>query len=71
MSYHIMPCHAPRIQRKRSDLRLIISSATLDADMFASFFESNTSGDRARDTCVVLSVEGRQHPVDVMYTKEP
>ncbi len=32
-----------KIKRKRKDLRLIVSSATLDAHAFKSFFEDNTS----------------------------
>src|SRR5438270_2679009 len=36
-----------RIQRKRPDLCIIISSATLDAEAFFEFFNSNTTDDPA------------------------
>ncbi|KAJ2964476.1 hypothetical protein NQZ79_g615 [Umbelopsis isabellina] len=60
-----------RIQKKRPDLRLIISSATLDAEEFYDFFNSNTTKDKAKDTATIISLEGRMYPVDVLYTTEP
>ncbi|RUS22224.1 hypothetical protein BC937DRAFT_89952 [Endogone sp. FLAS-F59071] len=60
-----------KIQRKRPDLRLIISSATLDAEAFFDFFNANTTDDSTKDTATILSLEGRSFPVDVMYTEEP
>eukprot|EP00470_Lotharella_oceanica_P008313 CAMPEP_0170199508 /NCGR_PEP_ID=MMETSP0040_2-20121228/69378_1 /TAXON_ID=641309 /ORGANISM="Lotharella oceanica, Strain CCMP622" /LENGTH=590 /DNA_ID=CAMNT_0010449637 /DNA_START=426 /DNA_END=2198 /DNA_ORIENTATION=- len=56
---------------KRPDLRVIISSATLDAKKFKKFFETNKSGKEALDTARVLSVDGRCYPVEIMYAKEP
>ncbi|MGE9269080.1 MAG: DEAD/DEAH box helicase, partial [Verrucomicrobiales bacterium] len=43
--------------RKRRDLRLVISSATLDAEKFAAFFGK----------CPVVTVEGRTFPVEDEY----
>src|SRR4051794_22465506 len=60
-----------RIQRKRPDLRLIISSATLDAEGFFDFFNTNDTDDPTNDTAVIMSLEGRMFPIDVMYTEEP
>lgn len=60
-----------KVRRKRDDLRIIITSATLDAMAFKNFFESNVSSDSSKDDTVVLSVQGRQHPVDVMYLSAP
>lgn len=60
-----------KICKKRPDLRLIVSSATLDAGRFKKFFETNKSGDKKQDTAVILSVEGRCFPVDMMYAKQP
>eukprot|EP00002_Diphylleia_rotans_P021258 TRINITY_DN413_c0_g1_i7.p1 TRINITY_DN413_c0_g1~~TRINITY_DN413_c0_g1_i7.p1 ORF type:complete len:243 (-),score=48.42 TRINITY_DN413_c0_g1_i7:97-825(-) len=54
-----------KIQKRRPDLRLIISSATIDAELFKNFFNTNTSGDPSKDTATILSVEGRQHPVGI------
>ncbi|CAJ0596886.1 unnamed protein product [Cylicocyclus nassatus] len=53
----------------RSDLRIIVSSATLDAELFRDFFELNDSDDHSRDTACIMSVEGRTHPVAIYHTK--
>jgi len=58
-----------RIKKKRTDLKIIISSATLDAQAFKDFFEDNKTKNRNKDTAVILSVEGRQYPVEVFYTR--
>ncbi|XP_076875098.1 putative ATP-dependent RNA helicase DHX35 isoform X2 [Brachyhypopomus gauderio] len=60
-----------KIQRKRRDLRLIVASATLDAKKFQNFFNLNETGDSSKDTCGIVSVEGRTFPVDVFYTLSP
>ncbi|XP_016096386.1 probable ATP-dependent RNA helicase DHX35, partial [Sinocyclocheilus grahami] len=60
-----------KIQKKRRDLRLIVASATLDAKKFHDFFDLNESGDPNKDTCAILTVEGRTFPVDIFYTVSP
>eukprot|EP01031_Cornospumella_fuschlensis_P027321 gene27321-33006_t len=60
-----------KIKRKRSDLRIVVTSATMDASAFKNFFETNDSEDKSSDTAVIMSVQGRQHPVDVLYTLDP
>lgn len=60
-----------KVRRRRPDLRLVVSSATLQADAFKRFFETNPTGDTSRDTAVVLPVEGRQFPVDILYRDAP
>lgn len=51
--------------RQRSDLRLIVMSATLDARKFQSYFSFE------EDALVpLLKVPGRTHPVEVFYTEE-
>ncbi|XP_058541580.1 probable ATP-dependent RNA helicase DHX35 isoform X3 [Neofelis nebulosa] len=62
---------AVTIQRKRGDLRLIVASATLDAEKFRDFFNQNETSDPTRDTCVILTVEGRTFPVDIFYLQSP
>ena len=47
--------------RKRSDLKIIITSATIDAERFANHFEIN--GVKAP----IISVEGRGYPVEIQY----
>lgn len=49
-----------RIQKERSDLRVIIMSATLEAESFAKFFDAK-----------IVTVKGRQHQVELFYTDEP
>ncbi|XP_045430326.1 probable ATP-dependent RNA helicase DHX35 isoform X3 [Pipistrellus kuhlii] len=60
-----------KIQKKRGDLRLIVASATLDAEKFRDFFNQNETSDPTRDTCVILTVEGRTFPVDIFYLQSP
>jgi ATP-dependent RNA helicase DDX35 len=70
---HLLPLNSPilimlrRIRRKRPALRLIVSSATLDATSFLNYF---TSGSDPSDATIV-SLEGRAYPVEVAYLAEP
>ncbi|RUS25213.1 P-loop containing nucleoside triphosphate hydrolase protein [Jimgerdemannia flammicorona] len=50
-----------RTVKKRKDLKLIITSATLDADKFATYFFN----------CPIFTIPGRTFPVEILYTKEP
>lgn len=49
------------IARFRKDLKLLISSATLDAAKFSGFF----------DEAPIFRIPGRRFPVDIYYTKAP
>jgi len=49
------------IARFRKDIKLLISSATLDAEKFSSFF----------DDAPIFRIPGRRFPVDIFYTKAP
>ncbi|EDW27255.1 GL21126 [Drosophila persimilis] len=49
------------IARFRPELKLLISSATLDADKFSAFF----------DDAPIFRIPGRRYPVDIFYTKAP
>ncbi|XP_008551544.1 probable ATP-dependent RNA helicase DHX35 isoform X1 [Microplitis demolitor] len=60
-----------KIIRKRKDLKLIVSSATVDAEELRDYFNLNASKDSTKNTAVILSVEGRLYPVDIFYVKEP
>ncbi|XP_030831683.1 probable ATP-dependent RNA helicase DHX35 [Strongylocentrotus purpuratus] len=60
-----------KIQRKRPELRIIIASATLDAESFRNFFNQNSSKDKTEDTAAILTVEGRTYPVDIFYATSP
>ncbi|CCM06094.1 uncharacterized protein FIBRA_08341 [Fibroporia radiculosa] len=56
-----------KIRRKRPSLRLIVSSATLDATSFLDYFTAGNSSDEA----TIVSLEGRMYPVQLAYLKEP
>jgi ATP-dependent RNA helicase DHX8/PRP22 len=47
--------------KRRPDLRLIVTSATLDAEKFSEYFNK----------CPIFSIPGRTYPVEIMYSKEP
>ncbi|KAK4448253.1 ATP-dependent RNA helicase [Podospora aff. communis PSN243] len=49
------------LTRARPELKLIISSATLNAEKFSSYF----------DDAPIFNVPGRVHPVEVYYTSSP
>ena len=59
-----------KIKKVRPELRLIVTSATMNARDMKNFFESNqrVNGD---DTACVLSITGRQYPVDILYLSDP
>ncbi|KAB1262555.1 putative ATP-dependent RNA helicase DHX35 [Camelus dromedarius] len=38
---------------------------------FRDFFNQNDTSDPTRDTCVILTVEGRTFPVDIFYLQSP
>ncbi|CAK9003303.1 Probable pre-mRNA-splicing factor ATP-dependent RNA helicase DEAH5 (DEAH RNA helicase homolog PRP22) [Durusdinium trenchii] len=50
-----------KLLKRRRDLRLIVTSATLDADKFSKYFYE----------CPIFTIPGRSFPVEILYTKEP
>ena len=49
------------VMHKRSDLKLIVTSATLEAEKFSKYFFE----------CNIFRIPGREYPVEIMYTKQP
>ncbi|GAB4845413.1 Pre-mRNA-splicing factor ATP-dependent RNA helicase DEAH1 [Ancistrocladus abbreviatus] len=49
------------VARFRPDLKLLISSATLDAEKFSDYF----------DSAPIFKIPGRRYPVEIHYTKAP
>jgi ATP-dependent RNA helicase DHX8/PRP22 len=47
--------------KRRPDLKIIVTSATLDADKFSAYFNE----------CPIFSIPGRTFPVEIMYSREP
>lgn len=53
-------CSLQTVQ-KRTDMKLIVTSATLDAVKFSQYFYE----------APIFTIPGRTYPVEVLYTKEP
>jgi pre-mRNA-splicing factor ATP-dependent RNA helicase DHX16 len=49
------------VARARPDLKLLISSATLDAEKFSNYF----------DLAPIFKIPGRRYPVEIIYTQSP
>lgn len=47
--------------KRRPDLKLIVTSATLDAEKFSTYFFG----------CPIFTIPGRTFPVEVLFSKEP
>ncbi|TPX59462.1 hypothetical protein PhCBS80983_g02474 [Powellomyces hirtus] len=47
--------------KERPDLKLIVTSATLDAERFSTYFFN----------CPILTIPGRTFPVEILFAKEP
>jgi len=62
----ILMCLLKGVAKRRSDLRLIIMSATLDAQKFQRYFTINKDS-----SAPLFKVPGRTHPVEIFYTQEP
>ncbi|XP_065865463.1 probable pre-mRNA-splicing factor ATP-dependent RNA helicase DEAH5 [Euphorbia lathyris] len=50
-----------QLLKRRPTLRLIVTSATLDAERFSGYFFN----------CKIFSIPGRSFPVEVLYAKQP
>ncbi|KAK0705242.1 P-loop containing nucleoside triphosphate hydrolase protein [Lasiosphaeris hirsuta] len=65
-----------KIRKKRPELRIIISSATLQAEDFANFFSESTDeatgeGRQEKRAAAIVSLEGRTYPIDTLYLEAP
>ncbi|KAJ9273469.1 hypothetical protein DTO271D3_2532 [Paecilomyces variotii] len=66
-----------KIRKKRSDLRIVISSATLQAEDFLRFFAGDEfqieagNGELGGSVGRIISLEGRMYPVDILYLESP
>jgi len=47
--------------KRREDLKVIATSATLDAEKFSSYFNE----------CPIFTIPGRTFPVEILYSREP
>jgi ATP-dependent RNA helicase DDX35 len=64
-----------KILQKRSDLRVVVSSATLEAERFLDFFAPDEGekvhGKSKEEFGQIIGIEGRTYPVDIQYMIEP
>ncbi|KAK5997814.1 putative ATP-dependent RNA helicase DHX35 [Cladobotryum mycophilum] len=69
-----------KIRRKRPELRIIISSATLQAEEFLRFFTSSADEQQqpvkeneqaTNEIATIVSLEGRTYPIDTLYLESP
>jgi len=61
----ILMGHLKEVAKRRSDLRVIVMSATLDVRKFQRYLGSK------ENPVPLLKVPGRTHPVEVFYTQAP
>lgn len=47
--------------KRRPDMKVIVTSATLDADKFSAYFNE----------CPIFTIPGRTFPVEILYSREP
>ncbi|OAL03803.1 P-loop containing nucleoside triphosphate hydrolase protein [Phaeosphaeriaceae sp. SRC1lsM3a] len=64
-----------KVLRKRKDLRVVVSSATLEAERFLDFFAPD-EGEKVHDKSKeeygqIVGIEGRTYPVEIQYIVEP
>jgi ATP-dependent RNA helicase DHX8/PRP22 len=50
-----------KTMKKREDLKVIVTSATLDAAKFSEYFNQ----------CPIFTIPGRTFPVEILYSREP
>jgi ATP-dependent RNA helicase DHX8/PRP22 len=50
-----------KLVKQRKDIKVIVTSATLDAEKFSSYFFN----------CPIFTIPGRMFPVEILYTKDP
>ncbi|KFX90792.1 hypothetical protein V490_06272 [Pseudogymnoascus sp. VKM F-3557] len=67
-----------KIHKRRPELRIIVSSATLQAEEFLTFFTADDTAtndakatESGKDVGAIVSLEGRMYPVDILYTESP
>ncbi|KAL7962404.1 P-loop containing nucleoside triphosphate hydrolase protein [Trichoderma compactum] len=68
-----------KIRKKRPELRIIVSSATIQAEDFFDFFAKGSGqetkkeqhGQPSSDAVTIVSLEGRTYPIDTLYLESP
>lgn len=58
-THSLSPIFLSQVVQRRKDFKLIVTSATLDAEKFSGYFFD----------CPIFTIPGRTYPVEVLYTK--
>ena len=62
-----------KIMKRRPELRIIVSSATIQAEDFLCFFSGKDTGSKngqngvEKEVGKIISLEGRTYPIDILY----
>ena len=59
------------VARRRRDLKIVVMSATLDAQKFQDYFGEDDEETGTTIQAPLLSVPGRTYPVEILYTAQP
>lgn len=64
-----------KIRKRRQDLKIIVSSATIQASEFLAFFTGSEDRNGSSDKSLavkgsIVSIKGRMYPVDVLYLED-
>ncbi|CAF0862566.1 unnamed protein product [Brachionus calyciflorus] len=61
-----------KVMKKREDLKLIVCSATVDAEEIKLYFdEGEKKANKTNLSTCIISVEGRYYPIEISYLTEP
>ncbi|EMD01282.1 hypothetical protein BAUCODRAFT_204733 [Baudoinia panamericana UAMH 10762] len=63
-----------KIRKRRPELRIVVSSATLQAEAFLNFFaggDVDATDEPGGSVARIVSIEGRAFPVDIHYLTDP
>jgi ATP-dependent RNA helicase DDX35 len=75
LSSDILLALLKKVLRKRNDLRVVVSSATLDAERFLTFLTPDDGesihGKSKDEFGRIISIEGRTFPVEIQYLQHP
>ena len=61
VAHLVASLHPIETMKRRPDLKFIVTSATLDAEKFSTYFRG----------CPIFTIPGRTYPYEILYTKEP
>jgi len=60
-----------KIQAIRKDLRVVVCSATFDAEHLRDYFNASSALHSREDSAIIASIEGRIYPVEIAYIEQP